>query len=45
MAWGGLRGGLAPLFIGKVGDYGEEARISGRRQELVEDKHVLVMYM
>jgi hypothetical protein len=36
MAWGGLRGGPCPSFIGKV----EEARMRG----LVGDKHVLVMY-
>jgi hypothetical protein len=41
VAWGE---GLAPLLIGKVGDYGEEARISGRMRGLVGDKHVLVMY-
>jgi hypothetical protein len=37
MAWDGMRGALAPLFIGKVGglggegeDWWEDSRISGR---------------
>jgi hypothetical protein len=43
MAWYGMREPFAPLFIGKVGDYGEEVRISGRRRGLVGDKRVLVV--
>jgi hypothetical protein len=31
MAWDICGAALAPLFIGKVGDSGEEARISGKR--------------